>query len=200
MKHAHKLKTQKAFTLSEVMLVLSVIGVIAALTIPSLVNSIDQTMQRVKAQKFMSTMSNVVQMIMAKNDLDSDLKNLGIFEGADNDTAVAKEILKHLNGARDCGENDVLNCFPQKTYKNKTGSICLDFQPGYNYSIVTADGMPVAIDEGSNNGPDIFIYVYADINGSKLPNRCGEDLFYFSVLRNGKVQSDDYLKVISRGQ
>ena len=59
---------KKAFTLAEVLITLSILGVVAALTIPSLVNRQSEMAAIVKMKKAISQYEQVVEVYMAENE------------------------------------------------------------------------------------------------------------------------------------
>ena len=60
--------SKKAFTLAEVLITLSILGVVAALTIPSLVNRQSQMAAIVKLKKAISQFEQVAEVYMAENE------------------------------------------------------------------------------------------------------------------------------------
>ncbi len=60
--------TKKAFTLAEVLITLSILGVVAALTIPSLVNRQNELAAITKMKKAISTYESVAEVYMAENE------------------------------------------------------------------------------------------------------------------------------------
>ncbi|MBQ7450731.1 type II secretion system protein [bacterium] len=59
---------KKAFTLAEVLITLSILGVVAALTIPSLVNRQNEMAAIVKLKKAISTYESIAEVYMAENE------------------------------------------------------------------------------------------------------------------------------------
>jgi len=59
-------KTSKAFTLAEVLTTLMVIGVVAAMTIPTLINSTEDQQHRVALKKAVSVLGQAIQLNVAK--------------------------------------------------------------------------------------------------------------------------------------
>ena len=59
-------KTSKAFTLAEVLTTLMVIGVVAAMTIPTLINSTEDQQHRVALKKAISVLGQAIQLNVAK--------------------------------------------------------------------------------------------------------------------------------------
>ena len=75
------MKKFKAFTLAEVLIVLTIIGVIAALTMPILIGKIGDIVLENQRKKAVSVLSNGVKMLIAQsgsaNLQDTDLKKCG---------------------------------------------------------------------------------------------------------------------------
>lgn len=61
------LQNNKAFTLAEVLITLAIIGVVAAMVIPSLINNIKNAQLVTALKKNYSTLSQATQMIVADN-------------------------------------------------------------------------------------------------------------------------------------
>ena len=61
-------ESKKAFTLAEVLITLSILGVVAALTIPSLVNRQSDLAAQVKLKKAISNYEDVIGTYMAENE------------------------------------------------------------------------------------------------------------------------------------
>ncbi len=62
------LKTKKGFTLAEVLTTLMVIGVVAAMTIPTLINSTEDQQKKVALKKAVSVLGQAVQLNVAKEE------------------------------------------------------------------------------------------------------------------------------------
>lgn len=62
-----KLKKSKAFTLAETLITLSIIGVIAAMTVPTLMSNYQKKAVESKVVKFYSTMQNAIRMSVVDN-------------------------------------------------------------------------------------------------------------------------------------
>ena len=84
---------KKAFTLAEVLITLSILGVVAALTIPSLVNRQSEMAAIVKLKKAISTYESVAEVYMAEEEA-TNLSGLGA-----NSCALLAERFKIVNGS-----------------------------------------------------------------------------------------------------
>lgn len=64
----HATKAKLAFTLAEVLITLGIIGVVAALTIPSLMTKYHRMTVETKLKKFYSTMNQAIKLSEEDND------------------------------------------------------------------------------------------------------------------------------------
>lgn len=181
----------KGFTLAEVLITLAIIGIVAALTIPSLVNNIQDQQFKSAWKKNFALLSQVVQI--TANDNGGSLKGLLIEFDSNHFRDV---FLSHLKYVRTC-------------YEGSASGVCWHYNDGnhwftgdgtgitdawYNYAgIVLIDGTLLQFSQDSatctaNGGgtPD-NIYcgsIIIDVNGFKTPNKVGKDIFSVHVLEN----------------
>ncbi len=178
---------KKAFTLSEVLISLTVIGVIAALTIPVISGNTQKTVNAEGCKKAFIILSDAVEMAKAYNPYEK-------WEMVDSaSVANYNRIKKHLNIIKECIDKD--GCWtPATKGLNKEAAANFSSQ-GYGLppiSFKTADGMNVTFDittEDFNvSRKDSATMIFAvDINGNKGPNRLGDDTFIFVLGDNGLV-------------
>ena len=171
-----------AFTLAEVLITLGIIGVVAAMTMPTLINNAKNKELHSGLMKAYSVMQTVVQNIHVEEGLL--LTNIqGTSSGA-----YKTKFIKFFNVADDCG---TLNCYSRteglpriyKTYTNSTinGHYFDDGQ------FLTQDGMFFMIENPSTIAGD-YILLSVDVNGPlKNPNRWGFDVFTFEIMSDGKL-------------
>lgn len=81
-----------AFTLAEVLITLGIIGVVAAMTMPSLISNYQQKQYEAKYAKAQNVMANGIKMMMAQNDI-YDVAELPIMSCSD-DTCRNEELSK----------------------------------------------------------------------------------------------------------
>ena len=186
---------KKAFTLAEVLITLGIIGVVAALTLPSVVQNYQKRSLEVATQKFYSVMSQAIKQYMADEGVD-DLRQSSLI-GYDNDsdeviTAKNDEFFKKYLKAQICEDG----CFADN-YKTQTGAISYAVGKSADYGYIKGryllpDGMVVHIYEsfsnnalfGTNDTPGT---IYVDVNGRKGPNKIGYDLWSMSVFYDGII-------------
>ena len=104
-------KNQKAFTLAEVLITLAVIGVVASMTIPSLVNSTNDSEAAAKVKKYQSVISQALMMHMSQNSCIGDLSScLEAFSGNITPVQAWAVFSPYFSVVKDCGTGT--GCFP----------------------------------------------------------------------------------------
>lgn len=167
---------KKGFTLSEVLITLGIIGVVAALTIPELITQYKA--KRLHSQ-FLKSYSVIQQAFkqMGEDDVSTDPTTY------DNRTFY-KTFMKYFNGATDCGFQGE-KCASGTNYTSFDGKDKdVGFSENKRYSIfddgqfLLPDGTLIIVE---NMRPQLWVHV--DLNGYKNPpNRLGYDLFTFDFL------------------
>ncbi len=169
---------KKGFTLAEVLITLSIIGVVAALTIPTVVRNYRATQYLNSLKSAYSILSNAVNTMNAQEGIiaTSEAYLCPTFKPA---------LIKYLKIIKDCGNSGCLNS-NNNNYKNyaknaQIGVVFLD-----EGQFIMANGMFVAVQNGTVT---VEIFLTVDINGlEKGPNAWGHDLFTFQILnQNGRL-------------
>lgn len=186
-KKSHKNKLF-AFTLAEVLITLGIIGVVAAITIPSLINNYKA--HRLSTQ-FLKSYSTIQQTF---RQMEADDVSLDPATYQSTGLLFYKEFAKHIKYAIDCGAvyrdvgmNKAKACFnydydEKGTLLHYTTYKTLDGKKGFrdyyldDGQLVLMDGTNIMFE--NNGGGTIFVSV--DINGFQTPpNKAGYDLFTF---------------------
>lgn len=200
-------KKNLAFTLAEVLITLGIIGVVAALTIPELVNNIHNAELASAFIKDYSVLLQVSRDVI--NDSSGDIT--GIYPTAQD---LADAMATKLKVNKSCTSiNANGDCWPQlTTIKTLYGG---DFTGNYNDNaptLVLADGSTIRVynlwyRQACDIWPRNFgskiegscAFLHMDVNGSKKPNQLGRDIFEmafyptFGILPNGTQGTfDDY--------
>lgn len=182
---------KKAFTLAEVLITLGIIGVVAALTIPTLVNNYRKKQFETGLKKEYSVLLQALDMY--KQDNETPLKK----EDTDQSHGEFKNKIKpYLKILVDCGneqagkyeakcvQNGYYTQDKKYTYKTYSGNIANEdlFDDG---QIILNDGSHLLFENVGNRGA---VFVSIDVNGyNKLPNKWGEDVFTFQLMNDGKL-------------
>ena len=174
----HSLKRKVAFTLAEVLITLGVIGIVAALTLPTLIANYKKQVIISKLNKVYSTISQAY--IFAKNDNGElqDWKLENYTESDKDDEDILYYLLPYLKVLRFCGKSEK-GCFPDVRYGSigSTGfGVNIDSSKWYSNAILEDGSIISSITYGDNG------ILRVDINGNNPPNTLGIDLFSFLVL------------------
>lgn len=189
-----------AFTLAEVLITLGIIGVVAAMTIPSLIQSYKEKQTVVALKKFYSTMSQAFNLAKSQGVEPEDWATEKTADGygADEFMSNMKPYLKII---QDCN-HDKAGCFPDVSYKTLTGMAETNFSRiGTGHTrFVLSDGEAVSFFLNSKECKyktdtagdteqlkNICGGLHVDINGSKGPNTFGKDFFLFYVTKYGII-------------
>ena len=185
---------KKAFTLAEVLITLGIIGVVAALTLPSVVQNYQKRSLEVATQKFYSVMSQAIKQYMADEGVD-DLRGTSL-SGDDDDsdetrTAKDDEFFKKYLKAQICEDG----CFADN-YKTQAGETSFAIGKSADYvdyldikgRYLLPDGMVVnSYYYGALGDNDTPGNIFVDVNGRKGPNKIGYDLWSMSVFYDGII-------------
>ncbi len=123
---------RKAFTLAEVLITLGIIGVVAAMTLPSLTTKIQDRELVTRAKKTVSNIQNAA--LLAQKDLGVVGDNSVLFDPSKTSIGVAQNFVKYFNGAKLC--------------TSKTQKGCEKYYYKLKYAYPYTDG------EGTNAGMD----------------------------------------------
>ena len=191
-----------AFTLAEVLITLVIIGVVAALTIPNLMQKYQEQATVKKVQKVYSNISNAYAMAIKDNGLadEWDWGGLASPEGAQN--ALSK-ISPYLNKIKLCTNRNNPEsgtfCPEYVVFKSLDGSQA----PAANYNssgffakAMLPDGVMLMLTTVSKDCK--FYYgtgqlastcgaLFVDINGAKKPNQYGVDIFMFFLTKDSVI-------------
>ena len=155
-----------AFTLAETLITLTIIGVVAALTIPNLLNKYTKHTYVVGLKKAYSQLQHAMKMIPITEGCSAgDYDCAGVFQDWGKVTNI---------DGQDFGgnPNKKRTYLLSKQFKTQDVNAKCPFQD-YFYCFSTNDGMTFS----PYNGYD----VYVDINGIKGPNKVGRDQFGFHL-------------------
>ena len=203
------LKTKTAFTLAEVLITLGIIGIVAAMTLPTLNQAINK---KVRAEQVRTVKYKFTKATEKMNSLGL----IGPYASTDD---FVDELQKHLKIMKRCDSSHLRECWPYdevdlgngKTWdisKTKTGKqLKMEDNDSADYSsnnvgIVTADGTPMilsynkkceALDPvkqyqwSTSDGKPVSnatagcVAAVFEINGGAKPNKFGTDVVAFNA-------------------
>ena len=195
-----------AFTLAEVLITLGIIGVVAALTMPTLIQNYKDKVIVTRVNKTYSLLQQSFLSAYNQNGepqlwgLSDDVGGYGSAANLPGNTNWFNANFKNnVKVVKDCGNKT--GCFANQNPLNINGvdwvPFSLDVAKHY-YKFVTADGVAIAIKNSSFNctknwGSGVFAqscgHLIVDIDGSKGANTYGKDLFMFVLTPRGYYPS-----------
>ena len=199
------------FTLSEVLITLGIIGIVAALTIPSLMRKIDNYQRVVRFKLMYSKLVNAWNLAVADfgympacgyNPLNV---NVSIRKDC---TEFGKLIINHLKIAKICKNNALANgCITEDftgaddVYRDNNKDYTdeqiasLELGSGLSKASIRTEKTAIVLADGTylifyqNYNPMVILI---DINGNKGPNKWGYDIFplqtFWSTIDNQTVE------------
>ena len=181
-------KFRKAFTLAEVLITLVIVGVIAAMTIPTVINNTKKQEFVTACKKSYSALAQVTSQLIAENG-----SPVNWVTTVDDVYNMYKTKLVNI---KDCGAS--AGCFEQ-SYKLLNGESFGDpwNTDSQHRKFILGDGVQVMLGGaswdisptcsatalGATEG--ICQSFFVDVNGNKKPNQWGKDLFAFVLTQNG---------------
>lgn len=186
--------SNKGFTLAEVLITLGIIGVVAALTIPTLMQNANERATVTALKKAYSTLSNAYSLAV-KEDGTPDNWGLTVY----NSPQILGNLKPYLKVDKDCTDGSQ-GCFSTGiAYIYLAASLGGDeiYDNAPYPKLKLTDGTSVAgyaADPACNfkygNSPalqNICGNYWVDINGYKKPNQWGKDLFMFYITKHGII-------------
>ncbi|MBP3925353.1 type II secretion system protein [bacterium] len=186
-----------AFTLAEVLITLGIIGIVAALTMPTLIQKHQERVTVSKVKKFYSIMSQV-QLLAIKDH--GYLDEWDMPDGVTSVSAVKfmSYFKPYLEIAKDCGTSS--GCLQNGTIKILNGNNWLNYDSASAYyKLILNDGTYMWL-KASNGAycasPDgalenVCGVIWVDVNGKNSPNTIGRDIFSFAITKNSIVRPNN---------
>ena len=175
--HHSPFSSKRAFTLAEVLITLGIIGVVAAMTIPTLMQKyqVKRTVALLKEDQ--AIISQMLKLAIEENGEPEGWLGLE-GHGTESAKVLAEKLNPHWKLALDCGVDDENgDCVYNGEYKYLNGTPYMNYAKGETLYKVKL-----------NNGTGITYYFYpnpfriffvVDVNGDKKPNVVGRDVFWF---------------------
>ncbi len=179
-----------AFTLTEMLITLSIIGVVSAMTVPTLMNKYQKEAQAVQIRKASLEFANAVDLYLTE-------KGKTTLAGTDIADNLSDFIESYFKITKTCGEDDT-SCFAS-SYRSidntKTSSVnCSgDYYTLANSASICVNAYkPLDISSGSiqvikANAARPYLKIVMDTNGAEKPNIGGRDIFTFYITKKGEL-------------
>ena len=178
--------SRKGFTLAEILLTLTVIGVVAALTIPSLLQNTQQSEFKTALKRSYADLSQATLMI--KND-NAGLKN--VFTGSNVMKNIYGNYISYITSCNSCTYDGSVGCncwHDNGKFYRLNGTSPTDWGGA---GLIATNGYLVRLSDAKSDCSSAFGtltrcgVIYVDVNGFKNPNTIGKDIFAFIITEDG---------------
>ena len=172
-----------AFTLAEVLITLGIIGIVAAMTIPTLITNHQKRQTVVKLQRAISVMNQAYRL--AYDDVGE--ASAAEAKAMTNDAYFNKFWAPYLKTSiicktyKQCGYDSLV---PLKTRNGHNLSAVIVNQ--YRTTFYTPDGIIYIIYIASGDAVAADPTIFVDINGGEKPNSFGKDVFALTRVIDGE--------------
>lgn len=160
---------KRGFTLAEVLIAMGLVGVIAAMTIPTFVTSSRQQANEAKVASTISDLENVFGNMIVTEDVD--LYTETAFYEALTEATLSKYL--KLNGSA-----TALTSFYSSETPFKNGENSLTITPKNIFQV--KNGALLIFESGTD--------LYIDVNGATMPNGFNKDLYKYEITENGFIE------------
>lgn len=187
-----------AFTLAEVLITLGIIGIVAAMTMPTLIQNHQKKSTAVQLRKIYSEISQALKMAeveygeMGSWDFGGCEDNLCATKSFFDNYLKLKYIKKCIPVTSECWSNTLL---PDGSISDFTSTRTY----GQQSSVITASGYSLYAQIASINN-SLANNILVDINGKKGPNKLGRDVFMFTIVFDENKHPNFYLQVDSKNE
>lgn len=164
-----KIFKNKAFTLSEVLITLGVIGIIASMTLPTVVNKYQKRQTEVQLKQAYTILLTLLKRAEADY---GPLKDSNVFDGEifiDQYVKPYSKVIKEFTPAESADMH--VYCRKSQAICDEYGKFCLA------HKVILSNGMLFAPFGLGSSGLTVIV----DLNGLKRPNRYGRDVFMFNT-------------------
>lgn len=206
---------RKAFNFAEVMITMTVIGVVAALTMPGLVAHYHEKEYVAQLEKALSQFEQAMQNIMFRHEC-TDIDCTGVFSSTSSDSAwntkFEEEMVKSIKIVRIAKTGEaMMPSITSKYLKPKDTPLTTndDWRSTSGFKFMTPDGVFYLVEPKGcvqvahqyiSTINNLCAEVLIDVNSERRPNQYGRDIFKFIVAQNGHLYplyGRDYAKAFS---
>ncbi|MBO6087883.1 type II secretion system protein [bacterium] len=172
---------KKAFNLSEILITLGIIGVVSALTLPTVIKNYQKYTTVNQLKKVYTVLNQAFKMSEIDNDIYENwdkVEAIGIVEYSQKYWQHYLKVIKICSNYTDCGYSEAL------PWMNAINSVKTQKSIGEK-SFIINDGTLITF----NTAGDA---IHIDLNAGAGPNRYGRDLFTFYIYNKGVIAAGSH--------
>lgn len=182
------MKQLKGFTLAEILLTLTIVGIVASITIPALITRVDNAVYVSQLRKTYSVLSQA--LIMIRNDNAGSLVPVASKDTLWGGNFMLNTFLTKMNYAKVCTSG---GCWYNSNVYYLNGTVGIpnmdtSTSPSNYGKAILSDGTMLLLELYSTScsesfGPvkNVCALLYVDVNGAKPPNKIGRDFYLFYI-------------------
>lgn len=177
-------KIKLAFTLAEVLITIAVVGVVASMTMPVLINNINNKTLNTQVDKSKNILTNSIKLMLSKEGSDYTVASLPFMKDCSylsNLSCLSANWQRALNIISDTSGDLNVNTLPL-IYTTDEGEESPFKWADMNYVFVTSDGITYGL---IPNDSYTSIDVVVDANNKQKPNVVKKDLHKYRVANYG---------------
>lgn len=183
---------KKGFTLSEILITLGVVGIVAVLTVPSVMRNYRNRMYVAQLQKTYSQITNAVESLMHEENVDNYYETTAGAASVCNSSGVCSKGIGYFLqnnfklAKKNCagGTNPCTGGSSNTSYKTIAGGNISGGIPSSTICVQTVNGAAIC---GFHNTDNNVTSLIIDINGPGEPNIAGRDVFSADIKRDGSL-------------
>lgn len=170
------------FSLSEALIAVAVIGIIAAITVPNVISSFQKQSMIALLQKTYLELGQNLIILRTEAYNKTFYQSILSLQGRTIANTAGRFFIGDANNkpyysiAKDCGTT-AQPCFAA-SYSNINGNKTEAFSCSTGYNVIIKSGTAMCIVPANDGNPAV---VYVDVNGSDNPNIGGRDMFTFYI-------------------
>ncbi len=176
------IEKQAAFTLAEVLITLGIIGIVAAMTLPTVLSNVQNKVLESEAKKAANIVANGYKLMMAHDEI-FNIKDMPMWQCGDTDciSNAHREVFNIVNDR----ESVLENLKNVKYYNSKKQEIPFSWEREPAYAFITTDGFAYGVLQPDNWNEVNSFDIIADVNANNNPNRVAKDLHKYRFSGEG---------------
>ncbi|MBP3924993.1 type II secretion system protein [bacterium] len=210
--HKGRGKVKVAFTLTEVLITLGILGIVAAMTLPSLVQKYRNKVLINKAKKTYNIISNA--LVAYSNDVGTPYEYTLIFDSSNSNDNIQDEFAKYFQTLENCTN---LQISSGKCGGNYLKRVLAPHIQNYGRLVLKDGSFVTIIRDNTSSGTCFYEWtnysvvppqkrtssrcgrIYFDVNGLKKPNVYGQDIFEIEIFAKKFVALDSLHSALNGG-
>lgn len=170
---------KKGFTLAEIIITLGAIGILAAITLPTLITNYQKKSTAIRVKKAYTEVLQAIKLSEVDNDSIESWEYANSMSTENTKTFIEKYIAPYYKGLTLCSEGLERKC-------------------GYPISIAGANYLSMNGTLLSFRADSNSLWLIIDVNNASKPNKMGYDVFYFATNKKYELRPYGFINGLTR--